>query len=80
MNIIIMGAALGLLALASLQSVAQERKFSGGCQTVCLTESLLDQLSSVAIDCDEYAMSYRLCNGYDNLQEIIPVWHVTHEK
>lgn len=53
----------GLLALASTNAVAQERQFSGEGHAACLTEELLDQMISAAVDRDNRAMNHLLANG-----------------
>ncbi|WP_413615738.1 hypothetical protein MRB56_02395 [Halomonas cupida] len=73
MKKLITGTILGLVTLAPLQSFAQERQFSGNGQAACLTEDLLDQLISAAVDSDERAMNYLLSNGCTIPKAGIPV-------
>lgn len=54
--------AAGIGALSTV-ALAQERSFAGNGQAACLTEDLLDQLVSAAVESDQRAMQYLLGNG-----------------
>ncbi len=65
---------IGALALAAaLPALAAERQFAGTGHAACLSEDLLDQLVSAAVDNDNRAIDYLMSNGCFVPREGVPV-------